>query len=80
MKTILQIILALLTALILLILVVLVGARFADGPIAIFADGPFTSGERVSGPEPDWSFARDLQEVEFQLPSWEPALALPLGS
>jgi hypothetical protein len=43
------------------------GARFADGPIAIFAGGPFTSGELVSGPEPDWSFVRDVQEVEFQL-------------
>ena len=29
----------------------LVGARFADGPIAIIAGGPFTSGELVSGPE-----------------------------
>ncbi|RIL05913.1 MAG: hypothetical protein DCC71_08530 [Proteobacteria bacterium] len=44
-----------------------VAARFSDGPIAIFAGGPFTSGERVSGPEPDWSFVRDVREVEFQL-------------
>ncbi len=42
-------------------------ARFADGPIAIAAGGPFTSGELVSGPEPDWSFVHDVQEVEFQL-------------
>jgi hypothetical protein len=45
----------------------LVGARLADGPIAIVAGGPFTSGELVTGPEPDWSFVRDVQEVEFQL-------------
>jgi hypothetical protein len=45
----------------------LVGARFADGPIAIIAGGPFTSGELVSGPEPDWSFVSDVREVEFQL-------------
>jgi hypothetical protein len=45
----------------------LVGARFADGPIAIIAGGPFTSGELVAGPEPDWSFVRDVREVEFQL-------------
>jgi len=45
----------------------LVGARFADGPIAIIAGGPFTSGELVSGPEPDWSFVREVREVEFQL-------------
>lgn len=44
-----------------------VGARLADGPIAIFAGGAFESGELVSGPEPDWSFVRDVQEVEFQL-------------
>ena len=34
----------------------LVGARFADGPIGIVAGGPFRSGELVSGREPDWSF------------------------
>jgi hypothetical protein len=45
----------------------LVGARFADGPVAIFAGGPFTSGELQSGPEPDWSFVREVREVEFQL-------------
>lgn len=45
----------------------LVGARFADGPLAIVAGGPFTSGETVTGPEPDWSFAHDVREVEFQL-------------
>jgi hypothetical protein len=44
-----------------------IGARFADGPIAIIAGGPFTSGELVTGPEPDWSFIRETQEVEFQL-------------
>ena len=44
-----------------------VGARFADGPIEIIAGGPFTSGDLVTGPEPDWSFVEDLTEVEFQL-------------
>jgi hypothetical protein len=44
-----------------------VAARFHDGPIAIFAGGPFESGELVSGPEPDWSFVREVREVEFQL-------------
>ena len=38
-----------------------------DGPVAIIAGGPFTSGERYSGPEPDWEFLRDREEVEFQL-------------
>lgn len=48
---------------------VLVGfvARFGDGPIAVFPGGPLESGELYTGPEPDWSFARDLAEMEFQL-------------
>ena len=49
----------------------LIGARFADGPLAIVAGGPFRSGTPHAGPEPDWSFVRDLQTVEFQ--SLEPA-------
>ncbi len=44
-----------------------IGARFSDGPLAIIAGGPFTSGELVTGAEPDWSFVRDVQEVQFQL-------------
>ena len=67
MKVILWIALSLLGSLVLLIVVALIGARFADGPIAVFAGGPFSSGELVTGPEPDWSFARDIREVEFQL-------------
>ncbi|MCZ6828630.1 MAG: hypothetical protein O7F73_03435 [Gammaproteobacteria bacterium] len=53
----------------LLVALLLFGARFADGPIEIIAGGPFTSGEMVTGPEPDWSFVRDTQTVEFQLES-----------
>jgi len=45
----------------------LVGARFNDGPIAIIAGGPFSSGDLVSGPEPDWSFVHGVREVEFPL-------------
>ena len=41
-------------------------ARVNDGPIAIFAGGPFTTGEHYSGPEPDWRFLRDRTEVSFQ--------------
>jgi hypothetical protein len=43
------------------------GMRFADGPLAIIAGGAFTSGDRYTGPEPDWSFVKDRGEVEFQL-------------
>jgi hypothetical protein len=67
MKTVLRVVGGLLALLLVAIGGLLIGARFADGPVAIIAGGPFTSGELVSGPEPDWSFVRDVQEVEFQL-------------
>ncbi len=60
-------ILRVLLALVLLVVAVGVGARFADGPLAIVAGGPFRSGERVVGPEPDWGFVREIREVELQL-------------
>ncbi len=47
--------------------VALLVVRSLDGPIGIIPGGPFTSGERYEGPEPDWSFVRDIDEVEFQL-------------
>jgi hypothetical protein len=50
-----------------LVLAVFIGARFSDGPLEIIAGGPFTSGELVAGPEPDWGFVHDIQEVQFQL-------------
>lgn len=67
MKTVFRIVGGLIVLLIVSIGVLLVAARFSDGPLAIVAGGPFTSGTRVSGPEPDWSFVRDVNEVEFQL-------------
>jgi len=67
MKTLVKIVVGAIGLLIALIAVVLIGARFADGPVAIIAGGPFTSGELVTGPEPDWSFVHDTREVEFQL-------------
>lgn len=44
-----------------------VTARFSDGPMEIIAGGPFSTGELQTGPEPDWSFIHDTQEVQFQL-------------
>ena len=67
MKWILRIASGLLLMLVVLVAGTLIGARFADGPIAIIAGGPFTTGELVTGPEPDWSFVRNIREVEFQL-------------
>lgn len=67
MKTLLRIVGGLVAVLVLAIAGLAVAARFSDGPIAIFAGGPFESGTVASGPEPDWSFVRDVREVEFQL-------------
>ncbi len=46
-------------------------ARFHDGPLGIVAGGALLRGELVTGPEPDWSFAHDVNTVEFQLLSPE---------
>ncbi len=51
----------------LLVVALVIGARFADGPIAIIPGGPLEAGEWVTGPDPDWTFARDIAEMEFQL-------------
>ena len=67
MRSLARVLAVLIAFLLLLVGGLLIGARFADGPVAIIAGGPFTSGELMSGPEPDWSFVRDVQEVEFQL-------------
>lgn len=45
--------------------------RFHDGPIEIFAGGPFKTGEEVRGEEPDWTKIADLATIELQ--SIEPA-------
>lgn len=42
-------------------------ARFHDGPLAILPGGPLEAGELYRGPEPDWTFARDVPEMELQL-------------
>ncbi len=39
----------------------------SDGPSAFFGGGPLVAGELVTGPEPDWSFARNLGTIELQL-------------
>ncbi len=44
-----------------------IGAQFGDGPIGLIPGGPLVAGELVSGSEPDWTFARDLDVMEFQL-------------
>jgi len=67
MKSVLRVVGGLLAVVLLAIGGLLIGARFADGPIGIIAGGPFKTGELATGPEPDWSFVRDVPEVQFQL-------------
>ena len=42
------------------------GARYADGPIAVFPGGPFESGQWVEDLDVDWSIIRQVREVEIQ--------------
>lgn len=66
MKLLLKIIGGLLGLIVLVVAGTLIAARFSDGPMEIVAGGPFTSGERITE-EPDWSFIKDYDTVEFQL-------------
>jgi hypothetical protein len=43
------------------------GARFHDGPLALIPGGPLKAGELVAQPPTDWTFAKDVQEIEMQL-------------
>jgi len=56
-----------LAAIVLALLALVLVARFGDGPTAILPGGPLEAGELYVGPEPDWTFARDIPEMEFQL-------------
>ena len=53
-------------ALVALLAIVLFGARFADGPVAIFPGGPFDSGEFVEDPKASLSFVADIEEIQLQ--------------
>lgn len=56
-----------LLVLVLLVVAVGVAARFSDGPLGPFPGGAFESGEPVDAAGVDWSFLREVQEVELQL-------------
>ena len=44
-----------------------VAARFHDGPLAAIPGGPLSSGELVSSPVSNWSFAAAVETIELQL-------------
>src|SRR4051812_38171496 len=56
-------------AVVLLVIVLFVGARFHDGPLGPIPGGPLVNGPLVADPVADWSFAKDVQEIELQLDS-----------
>ncbi len=45
---------------------VLIGARFADGPLGPIAGGPLRSGDEAPAPD-SWTFAEGIPEIELQL-------------
>jgi hypothetical protein len=49
------------------IVTLLVASGYADEPSRVFGGGELVSGELVTGPEPDWSFVRDVPTIELQL-------------
>jgi hypothetical protein len=52
-----------------LFVLVFYGARMHDGPLGPIPGGPLEAGELVSGPVTDWTFVKDVGEVELQLDS-----------
>jgi hypothetical protein len=58
-----------LAALVALVLVVFIGARFHDGPLGPIPGGALASGDWGEGETGDWSFAKDVAEIELQLES-----------
>ncbi len=56
-----------LAALAVLAALVFYGARLHDGPLGPIPGGPLVAGEAVAQPVTDWSFVKDVGEVELQL-------------
>ena len=56
------------------LLTAVIGGRFSDGPLELLPGvpgGPL-SGEVSRDPDPDWSFARDVDPIELQINSAPP--------
>ena len=66
MKLFAKVVLGVVLAITAAVAAVLVGTRFADGPLEIIAGGPFTTGELQTTAPVDWSFVRDIETIEFQ--------------
>ena len=66
---ILRWLLRIVVALVVLVVALLLGARLHDGPLGPIPGGSLASGEWVDPVSPDWSFAKDVAEIELQLES-----------
>jgi hypothetical protein len=67
--TLLRWLIRIVVALAALVALLFLGARFHDGPLGPVPGGPLEAGEAVSEPVRDWSFAKDVGEIELQLAS-----------
>jgi hypothetical protein len=67
--TLLRWLLRIVAVLALLVGALFLGARYHDGPLGPIPGGPLEAGALVSEPVADWSFAKDVGEVELQLDS-----------
>jgi hypothetical protein len=65
--TLLRWLLRIAAVLALLVAALFLGARLHDGPLGPIPGGPLVAGALVSEPVADWSFVKDVGEVELQL-------------
>jgi len=69
MMTVVRWLLRAVALLVVLVALLFVGARFHDGPLGPIPGGGFRSGAVVAEAVNDWSFARDVPEIQLQLAS-----------
>jgi hypothetical protein len=66
--TLLRWLLRIIVGVIALVALLFFGSRLHDGPLfGPIPGGPLESGELMSEPVPDWSFAKDVGEIQLQL-------------
>ena len=67
LRTILQVIGAIVLILLVTIITLRIDNQDADGPSILFPGGELVSGELHTGPDPDWAFTDDVPTIELQL-------------
>ncbi len=64
---VLRVIAAVILTLLLLLGLLVYGARYKDRPLGLLPGGPLQAGTLEPGAAADWSFARDEDTIELQL-------------